>query len=125
MRPQQWRQERDHVADDRAVHPRAHRAGWQQAIGHRPARGEQAFKRIAGGGPDRVITYRRLIISSTKEVNPSEGLLATTIEKAVELRLTPDETIVTRHLSDGSYDVKRGSALTCSPGNRIRRTRHT
>jgi len=33
----------------------------------------QGFKRGVGGGPDRVITYRRLIISSTKEVDPAEG----------------------------------------------------
>jgi hypothetical protein len=75
----------------------------------------QAFQRNAGGGPDRVITFRRLLVSSTKLVDPAEGLVAATIEKGVELRLTPDETTVTRH-PDGSYDVKRGAALTLFAG---------
>jgi hypothetical protein len=76
----------------------------------------QGFKRNPGGGPDRVITSRRLIVSATREVDPKQGLVATTIEKAVELRLPPDETSVTRHPADGSYDVKRGAALTLFAG---------
>jgi hypothetical protein len=77
---------------------------------------KQAFKRNAGGGPDRVSTIRRLIVSSTKLVDPADGPLPTTIEKGVQLRLAGEETTVTRHMSDGTYDVKRGPALTLFAG---------